>query len=445
MRAILIILFSFATLAVGEDTTATERLATATTWLNLLGVAESELLMTAAKNPQEFSTLCENLQAWEGSTTSVCIPKNARGASNLAKDMANVQAVEANFIKPPRTLERIARVPQFKSEFLRTANYVYGVPEGSPKSATPSILPNPDHGLLSLGGVLDFSELFPNVQSRLDYCAAMRKLNRAKLGATGSVPKQHPNPVEGRSPPDDCSNWNYLAVEGGKRFPERYALATTINVTVSQIPAFQSGVVIPSPGWSETVTGSINPSAWVTSWSDRKALVNYYAKEINMALPRSSCGSNEPGDCLSYLALGGRTRRVVLAFLPRIDVKAYSPFDLAKTSSNTFLALPGGDKALYDFTLTWDLRNTVTSMQMRTDALSAYQMLPNRSLKPQVGQNSKQTSASQELATVKSMLAMKFSRLALDPKLAGEDAWWNALRDDLVTYSLAKQSGSKEQ
>jgi hypothetical protein len=136
---------------------------------------------------------------------------------------------------------------------------------------------------------------------------------------------------------------------------------------------------------------------------------------------------------------------VVLAFLPRIDVKAYSPFDLAKTSSNTFLALPGGDKALYDFTLTWDLRNTVTSMQMRTDALSAYQMLPNRSLKPQVGQNSKQTSASQELATVKSMLAMKFSRLALDPKLAGEDAWWNALRDDLVTYSLAKQSGSKEQ
>lgn len=91
MRALLIVLFSVATLAVAEDRTATDRLETATTWLNLLGVAESELLKTAVKNPQDFTTLCENLQAWEGSTTSVCIPEDTRAANNLAKDMANVQ------------------------------------------------------------------------------------------------------------------------------------------------------------------------------------------------------------------------------------------------------------------------------------------------------------------------------------------------------------------
>lgn len=124
--------------------------------------------------------------------------------------------MEANFIKRLKIFERLARMPQFKSEFLRTANCVYGVPEGAPKSATPSILPNPDHGLLSLGGILYFIELFPNVQSRLDYCAAMLKLTRTKLGARGAVSQQHPDLVEGGSSPAYCTSWNYLAIEGGK-------------------------------------------------------------------------------------------------------------------------------------------------------------------------------------------------------------------------------------
>jgi hypothetical protein len=285
------------------------------------------------------------------------------------------------------------------------------------------------------------------VQDRLNYCTALKGLQGDK--SNKAVPWQDAGLVPQRQDQvwSFCHNWRYLAIEGFTGELQRYAIATAIKVTVSQIPEFQSGVVIPSPGWTYTVTGSINPAALFTSISDRKALVGYYGKEVGTPFWNdrlsAKCGPNQVNDCLDYLAIGNRTKRVTLALLPHVDVKAYSPFDLAKTASNTFLSLPGGNKALYDFTLTWDLRNTIASMQMRSDAVNACHDLVSCG-SGHVGGPSANLTATRELRNVKSELAEKFAGLAVNPALADQEAWWDRLRDDMATYSLARQGSAKQ-
>jgi hypothetical protein len=445
MGALVLLLAFLPALAVAQDDLASVRMRTAVTWLGLLGIEQPGLLATAKAGGDDGRAFCLSVQAWADAMPNACAGEGGGTATDEVSEQ--VRDTERRFLKP-NLMERVARVPQFDSEFLRTANYVYGVPEGAPKSTSPSILPNPDHGLLSLGGTLDFSELFPNVQSRLDYCTALKSLEKTKykkdvLGQDPSIVSQ-----PGDKALSACNDWKYLAIEGFAGALQRYAIATAIKVTVSQIPEFQSGVVIPSPRWTYTVTGSINPAALFTSISDRKALAEYYSKEggksfLNDRL-KSTCGSNQVNGCLSYLAIGHKTKHVALALalLPHVDVKAYSPFDLAKTASNTFLSLPGGDKALYDFTLTWDVRNAIASMQMRSDAVNACRELVSCK-SGHVGEPSANGNATQEIKKVKLELAEKFADLAFDPGLAGRPEWWEQLRDEMATYALARQGSAK--
>lgn len=464
MRFLMILVLLASVMAIAQDEPVTvnkERLQTAVTWLRLIKVDVPDLPMNDASG---FAELCSTLERWASKRPPSCLSNGSAGepgsdVTKSAEERQNEKDAKKAFLKTSFQ-DRLARVPQFKAEWLRTANYVYGLPEGAPKSATPSILPDPDHGLLSLGGELDFSELFPSVQSRLDYCTALINLDRApgKSMTEDPDPAEPPKPLRSHLPPG-CLDWNYLAVKGFKRLPERYAIGTVINVNVSEIPGFQSGILVPSPGWTETVTGSIIPATWFVSLAERKALVAYYSANSKMKFntpymsgfcePRTS-----PGNCLQYLAIGRKSVRWAVALLPRIDVKAYSPFDLAKTSSNTFLSLPGGDKPLYDFNATWNLRSTVASAQMKTDALTAFGKLPACSAprnKKEPGGSAdncaklQKTSAADELSNIKGTLADKFAQLAKKDELASSDAWWSAFRDDIATYSLASQGGAQTQ
>jgi hypothetical protein len=55
----------------------------------------------------------------------------------------NVEGFSTYAELTPRWDERLARVPSFKAEFIRTPNYVYGVPEGAPVGTVPNVFPDP--------------------------------------------------------------------------------------------------------------------------------------------------------------------------------------------------------------------------------------------------------------------------------------------------------------
>lgn len=138
------------------------------------------------------------------------------------------------------------------------------------------------------------------------------------------------------------------------------------------------------------MTGSISPSALFESAAERKQYSAFYkAHKIDLD-HLDPVGSIDMGDdcmgrtisepdqkltpeCMKELASSKIPNRILLAFLPKVDVKAFTAFDYTKTGASTFFALPEINKPIYDVTLTWDLRATVPSIQNRADAATAFE------------------------------------------------------------------------
>jgi hypothetical protein len=261
------LLLVFCPFGVGQNTVCPNKIPTANAWLAIAGMTS---------NIKDLATVC----------------KEALRLSVDDKDVANACAGSPKNEDPPDprvdlTLpswrERVLRTPQFKAEFLRTPNYVFGIPEGSPPGTQAQIFSNPDHGLLSVGGALDFGELFPDAGKTMTACEARMSL----LG-------------EGKENmlPGKCDESPYLNATRKGEWARRYASATVINVNVSQVPRFESGIilspVLPSNDlrWSYSVTGSISPAALFESAAQRKQYGDYYTKH------RAVLTSLDPGGSL---------------------------------------------------------------------------------------------------------------------------------------------------
>ena len=342
------------------------RLDTAQDLLTVLGVGFQQTISRESK-----LELLEKLTAWQA------------GEGAQTEKPTTVEGFREYPRLTPDWKERVARMPSFKAEIVKTLPNVYGIAENAPAGTLAAVIPNPDHLLLNLGGSLDISELFLNVANRVSLCQSRIDTQDPKMNEkTGN-------------PNDKCRQASYL--KAGRWYDpiERYVSASVINVNVSQIPNYQSGILLlpqapeAQQRWTYTVTGSIIPTSLFHSASDLKAVAAYAATnqklvDLSTILPAAECddalhsSSMRTGkpivitkECLTRIAIGSKSQRALLTVLPRVDVKAYTALDFTKNGTAAFVQLPGGDKPLYDITFTWDMHNLFPSTQNRADALAA--------------------------------------------------------------------------
>jgi hypothetical protein len=120
--------------------------------------------------------------------------------------------------------------------------------------------------------------------------------------------------------------------------------------------------------------------------------------------------------CIQAITIGDVVKRLAISVLPRLDVKALSPFDLSKYGSS-FVAPPNkAGRSLYTVTLNWDLRSIVPTTAARLDAFNAIKSLHDP--KPVSDKDIKEAQWRRQVASL-------YLELRRTPDRAEDSAWWN--------------------
>jgi hypothetical protein len=432
------VLVSFTSTAGADELQA--RLQLAKEWLTVLGVS-----YTGDIGPGNTAALRVALKDWHDHI-------GRDSDSGKEDDKARLPGEVPQYLLPS-VGERLLRLSNFNSEFLRTPNYVQGTVLG--QSGPPSFIPNPDHGLLTLGGTMTLSELYSSLSERNELCKMVQSIwNETAVGHSGY-----------------CDGNFLLGKRTGDAFA-RFASGITIKTAVSEVPRFQNGVDISNTPlaannkWTPVVTGTFDPATVFRTPADWKIFTKYKVFATGKNLPddkvdpldakqQSACPHAELADwnskdhhveatddpfvraCFEAFLYSSRRRQAVISFLPKVDVKATTPFDAVKTGSGTFIQPPAPGKTIYDVTLTWDLRRLFASGSNRQDALSGYKTFELGKADKEAADNPQSDSA--ELAW-RQRVWLRYMELAATPAVADDPAWWNAFR--AVVYREEKVGDS---
>lgn len=332
---------------------------------------------------------------------------------------------------PPRSLmpngiDRLLRVSSFKTEWVQTPQYVFGILEGSAPGTPGQLVRNPNYALWSFGGVITPSELYVSIANRISMCTAAEAI----WAKTDNL---------------KCNDASFLS---GSRLRDgfgRLASAMTITVNTSQIPRFQNGVIVSDAtiargtDYTFTIQGSFDPNLLFRSAAEWKSWGEYYAKHPKLKLEGherpSECPTTavQPGSgdtvatrdvntaidsCFKRIARGTLFQQTITSILPKVDVRAFTAFDFYKTGLNTFLPTPVSGRALYDITGTWDLRKVLPSAETRVQALQAAKALV-----------SKPSDEKQQDGSWKAQVEMLYLDLLEKPGLALNQDWWDKFHD----------------
>jgi hypothetical protein len=422
------------------------RLVIAKQWLSVIGVNyQSEI------GPDTAMQLQEALESWRKGTVpkhEVAAPElrtqpkpagnypEDRGKSTTPTDVRTSDQEHLNLdYLFPGIVKRMLRVTSFSAEFLRTPNYV-AVQQGSQTV----IAPNPDHGLLSLGGTLNFAELYISPDLRASACEIIAKETSDGTGK--------PVDTSGKQPLDRCKNPAYLAGTNRSELWGRFATATTIKVLVSEVPRIEAGVNISSiPGasnikWTPTITGTFDPTVFFHTAADWKTIGAHYQKLLSSGLIDednktffehvlpTACRADSPGakvgfdKCYDALLGPSHIKLLFMSIVPTVDVKAYTPFDYVKIAPTTLVEPPSSGKTIYDVTLSWDLHRLFPSTTDRVNALTAYQGLISHSDPPL----NKRANTSADDGDWKRRIEALYVELSQTPSICKDQAWWTHFR-----------------
>jgi hypothetical protein len=403
------------------------RIIVATNWLYSLCVVPNGDFQ--AITPIE---LRDAFEAWAKSNqdTAQCEPK----AFKATKPASPLLVVEVSSIRL-RPWERIARMPQFRTQIQQTPAYVYGVLQGAPANTPSQFFPNPDHSIFSYGGPVHFDELYVGADTRVAICTVLDDLYQKA---------NQENPKANIRPDKRCTDSGYLLANRVRDNFTRIGAAVSLDINFSQVPKFQSPIVITSlsnlnfPEWSKTITGSFDASKLFRSATEMKGIAGYVGKvnlksnygvnlmDKNTILrdlcDRKSDELNDPTNtthCIQAITVGGMAKRLAISILPRIDVKAISPFDLSKYGSS-FVAPPNrAGRSLYTVTLNWDLRSLIPSTASRLDALTAIKSLHDSEDKPPLDDKKIRE------ALWRRQVAASYLELRSMPERSLDPVWWS--------------------
>jgi hypothetical protein len=420
-----------------DDASVKARFGVAAGWLTQLCVLKGGTFESL-----DLEELAAAFVAWENDTTDVdkC---NAASSTSQKQPPSPHVAVDVSALRL-NAWQRVARMGQFQVDIQQTPDYVYGVLQGQPSSTPSRFLPDPEHAIVSLGGPLFLNELYVGADTRVGVCSA---LDLKALHAD-----------------DPCFDPLYVEARRVRDNVLRVTAAMALNINFSQVPRYQSQVVLTSlqsfgvPEWSKTITGSFDPSMLFRSMNEKKALAGY-AGQLADALSAAGgsfvpvsdkvdgttstnkftrdtivqdlCDSEKAttqkftsekftDNCIARMTIGGTTQRLVISLLPVINVKVTSPFDLAKYGTN-FIAPPGkAGQSLYDVTLTWNLRNLIPSASSRLDAYNAAAALA----KPATAPASPADQMQQKQTQWKRTVAKMYIELKGIPTRSLDEEWW---------------------
>jgi len=398
----------------GETTAGADRLQLATNWINAV-VATKPVADLRSLNPDERDALIKDIRAW----------------LTNAEPKAKPAPITEKQVFPDREV-LWARVPQIKADVAQASKWVYGVPYGAPKGATSNFYPNPDTYLFTGTATFNFAQAFLSTSDRENLCNAVTS--------------------QGSSPAQRCG-WSFLLGSRPRDVGERLLSAVTLISTTAQNPRFSQGLV-PQPGtvsyqktFSETVTGSFDPTKIFRTGTDFKNAADALSKHNYQNDIRGSdkavsrligCAQETDDDkvssCIHSLAYGyGKRKQAMEILVPTIQVKAVTASDLAKSGANTFIQPPTQIPAQYEFSATWDLRTFVPNAGVRTDVVSAMQSI-QRAAANSSSENppvSSQTDA--QTQKWKAQVSWYCIQLVSHPELAENESWWTRFENSILS------------
>jgi hypothetical protein len=396
-----------------EATLLDQRLNVATDWLYRLCVVPGGDFRNL-----DPAKLTDAFDVWSKSTQDAaqCDPKEFKGAKppdpSLAVDVSAIR------LSP---WERIARIPQFRTQIQQAPDYVYGVVQDAPANTPNQFFPNPDHALFSYGGPIHFDELYVAADTRVAICSVLNDLKQA-------------------DPDHRCNDDQYLLANRIRDNFTRFGAAVSLDINYSQVPKYQAPILVTSlsalqfPSYSKTITGSFDPSKLFRSPAEMKGIAGYAGKVTlkdngkvifdSDTVLHSICNyqladlanKDKTATCIQAITIGDVVKRLAISVLPRLDVKALSPFDLSKYGSS-FVAPPNkAGRSLYTVTLNWDLRSIVPTTAARLDAFNAIKSLHDP--KPVSDKDIKEAQWRRQVASL-------YLELRRTPDRAEDSAWWN--------------------
>ena len=396
-----------------DDALQLEHLNIAKKWLSTLGVEYQDEI-----TPQNSAHLQAVLDSWRNLK-----PTSQTGDSAKVKPPQFISGVSHQDLFP-NFGSRLLRISSFSSELVRTPDYVAALVPGQGTSSQTQFIPNPDHGLLSVGGTMTFSELYVSPDVRASMCEMTGK------GSAYDTTSSH------------CNDPRFLSGHRKREVFGRIANGVTIKTTVSQIPRIQSGVDIAGVPtfnnlrWTPTVTGTFDPthlfwsaSDWKT-WSGHLKGLSDAGFHLDPLFPDSCNGSPETNDtCLHDLVRPSVARTALMSLVPKVDIKAYTPFDYVKIAPTTLVEPPSGGKTIYDVTFAWDLHKLLPSSTDRLDALKALAQL-QAFRKTQSSSNPPAEPPPQPAADSlwKQRVEMLYVELSDTPAVCTDPVWWNKFR-----------------
>jgi hypothetical protein len=396
-----------------QDTAQVGRLRTAQAWLTTLGLP-----------PEAQISDPISLEAYLDTWASADEHSNTQSSGETPiLDLKSYQAV-------PTMGDRFLRALQFRTEIQQTPDYVYGVLEGAPAGTVGGYHANPDHGIFGYGGPIHFDELYVSSKSRTELCTAVTK----SLGKT----HMSPGDLKGKARGLQCDD-KYLRSNRGIDKVARLASAVTLDIRVVQVPLFENGIVITadSPSrvkWTPTLTGSFDPSKFVRTPADTKALADYgleHKSEFVGHVCGTSLPSSPPGPskCVSAFALGGPLKRTLISVLPKVNVQVTTPFDLAKYG-NTFVEPPNKNgRSLYNVTLNWDLHNAVPSADDRVAAINNLTNMVKPSAAPAEDKSQKIPDSAK-----RKRIEIYYLELANHPSASLDESFWRDFRKQILDF-----------
>ena len=434
MRNLIIAVLSMSfCLASGVQSTPTKetKLSLAKLWLKPLCVVENGDFLTSDMTPEKLARKFDDwLNAKTTDPACAMVSSTADSSDSSEKPLPESKKIAVKFDSLfPNTWLRILRTAEFRLNVQQTPSYVYGIKQGDPPNTPSSFLANPNHGILSYGGPLHLEEMFVDSSTRMSACLAFQDA--------------------GNPPVESCNQDIFILAERKRDYIARVATAVTVDLKYSEVPRFESGVIseehnVVFPKYSRIVSGTFDPAKLFRSAAETKALGDYSRKfklyhhdshrpdlsENAHAIDLFTrfCGddANVSKDdttasaCISDFALGRKTQRLLVSFIPRIDVTVTSPFDLAKYGS-LFIQPPNrAGESLYNVALSWNFHSVIPSASSRVDNLKTMTSI-RRGVKNDEVSKSKSDAA---LVQWKMKVRNCYLTLLVEPDRSSDEDWW---------------------
>jgi hypothetical protein len=409
------------------------RLQQVTDWINAvilpLPIADIRNL-----DPLERRALIEHIHEWVNNAQAKQVAPSSEPPLSLTEDDLF-----------PKHWALWARVPSVKTDVAKASKWVYGVPYGSPKSTAASFYLNPDSYLFTGTATFTFSQAFLSIADRATLC----KTATPTSGASDT-------PDHGSDKHPHCSDPDFIL--GNRHVDPWQRLISAIQLvsTTSQNPRFSQGIV-PEIGtasyektFAETVTGTFDPALLFRTATDFNKAVGALNHDniadtgkirgIRQQLP---CGQPLPvpptvKTCIDALSYGqGKMKQFLEISVPKIEVKAVTASDLAKSGANTFVQPPTPTSALYEFSATWDLTRWVPNATTRANAADTIKTVRDYPKKPDSSSGGQADAApgSQDGSTMKwkAQVAWYCATLISHPELAADEVWWSKFENVVLS------------